>query len=46
MNPAANRNLFVDGPALLLVKAAQALLHWLRTWLDPQGMLSDFPWNA
>jgi hypothetical protein len=37
---------FVDGPALLLVEAVQALLHWLGARLDPQGMLGDFPQNV
>ena len=32
-------DLFVDGPALLLVKATQTLLHRL----DLQGVLGDFP---
>jgi hypothetical protein len=40
------RNLFTDGPALLLIEAAQTLLYWLGAWLDPQGMLGNFPWNA
>jgi hypothetical protein len=40
------RNLFADGPALLLVEATQALLYQLGAWLDPQGMLGDFPQNA
>ena len=35
-------DLFADGPALLLVKATQALLHRL----DLQGMLGDFPRNV
>jgi hypothetical protein len=39
-------NLFADGPALLLVEAAQALLYRLRARLDPQGVLGDFPQNS
>ena len=35
--------LFAKGPALLLVEAAQSLLHWLGAQLDPQGVLGDFP---
>jgi hypothetical protein len=40
------RNLFADGPMLLLIEAAQALLYWLGARFDPQGVLSDFPRNA
>jgi hypothetical protein len=40
------RNLLTDGPVLLFVKAAQTLLYRLGAWLDPQGMLGDFPRNA
>ena len=32
--------------ALLLIEAAQALLHWFRTGSDLQGLLGDFPWYA
>jgi hypothetical protein len=40
------RNLLIDGPALLLVEVAQTLLYRLGAWLDPQGVLGDFPRNA
>ena len=48
MNPAANSfcYLFTDGPALFLVKVAQALLHRLGAWVDFQSMLSDLPRDA
>jgi hypothetical protein len=36
-------NLLADDLALLLVEAAQALLHWFRVGSDLQGMLNDFP---
>jgi len=35
--------LLPDGPALLLVESAQALLHGLGASLDVQGVLGDFP---
>ena len=31
---------------LLLVEAAQALLHWFGAGYDLQGVLGDFPWYA
>ena len=48
MNPAANSfcYLFTDGPALFLVEAAQALIHWLGAWVDFQGVLGDLPRDA
>jgi hypothetical protein len=39
-------NLLTDGLVLLLVEVAQMLLYQLGAWLDPQGMLSDFPRNT
>jgi len=32
--------------ALLIVEAAQALLHWLGAGSNLQGLLSDFPRGA
>ena len=40
------RNLLADGSTLLLVEAAQSLLHQLGVRLDLQGVLGNFPWNA
>jgi len=39
-------DLLPDGPALLLVESAQALLHGLGADSDVQGVLGDFPWYA
>ena len=39
-------DLLPDGPVLLLVESAQALLHRLGAGSDVQGVLSDFPWYA
>ena len=36
-------HLLADGPALLLVESAQALLHWFGAGPDVQGVLSDLP---
>ena len=36
-------DLLPDGPTLLLVESAQALLHRLGTRSDVQGVLGDFP---
>ena len=38
--------LFSDGPALFLIEATQALLHWLGAWEDLEGMLGDLPRDA
>ena len=35
-------DLLPDGPSLLLVESAQALLHGLRAGSDVQGVLGDF----
>ena len=40
------RNLLTDGPMFLLIKATQALLHWLGAWPDLQGVLDDLSQNA
>ena len=37
-------DLLPDGPTLLLVESAQALLHGLGAGSDVQGVLGDFPW--
>jgi hypothetical protein len=39
-------NLLLDCPALLLVEAAQSLLHWFGASSDVQGVLGDFSWDA
>ena len=39
-------NLLANDLALLLVEAAQALLHWLGTGSNLQGVLGDYPRNA
>jgi len=39
-------DLLTDGPVLLLVESAQALLHGLGAGSDVQGVLGDFPWYA
>ena len=39
-------HLLADGPALILVESAQALLHQSRAGPDVQGMLGDFPQYA
>ena len=36
-------HLLADGPALLLIESAQALLHQSGAGLDVQGVLGDFP---
>ena len=36
-------DLLPDGPTLLLIESAQALLHGLRASSDVQGVLGDFP---
>ena len=36
-------DLLPDGPALLLVESAQALLHGFGASSDVQGVLGDFP---
>jgi len=36
-------DLFPDGPTLLLIESAQALLHGLGAGSDVQGVLDDFP---
>jgi len=36
-------DLLPDGPALLLIESAQALLHGLGAGSDVQGVLGDFP---
>jgi len=36
-------DLLPDGPTLLLVESAQALLHGFGTGSDVQGVLGDFP---
>ena len=38
--------LLADGPTLLLVESAQALLHRSGASLDVEGVLSDLPWYA
>ena len=35
--------LLANGPALLLVESAQALLHWSGAGLDVEGVLGDLP---
>jgi hypothetical protein len=39
-------NLLPDCPVLLLVEAAQSLLHWFGVGLDLQGVLGDIPQDA
>jgi len=39
-------NFLPNDPALFLIEAAQALLHWLRFGPDLQGMLGDLPQYA
>ena len=36
-------HLLADGPVLLLVESAQALLHWSGAGSDVQGVLGDLP---
>jgi len=39
-------DLLPDGPVLLFVESAQALLYGLGVGSDVQGVLGDFPWYA
>ena len=39
-------HLLADGPTLLLVESAEALLHQSRAGPDVQGVLGDLPWYA
>src|SRR6185312_3259887 len=38
--------LLADRPALELVEASKALLHWLGVGSDIKGVLGDLPWYA
>ena len=39
-------DLLANDLALLLVEAVQALVHWLGTGSNLQGVLGDFLWYA